>query len=91
MTFASEDRALKRLSQLTWKAEPADDFVVMQGCFTVKAAEDISHDLGQEARQALGFCLIANRTRIMLRKSQAEKLFQLEGLPLNVLTAVRGI
>jgi hypothetical protein len=89
MTFASENRALKRLSQLTWKAEETDDFVTMQGYFTAPAAAELSHDLGEEARQALGFCLIANRTKVMMRKSQAEKLFRLEGLELNIQTAVR--
>jgi hypothetical protein len=90
MTFQSETRALKRLSQLTWKAEPDDDFLTMQGYFTAKAAQDISIDLGEEARQALGFCLIANHSKVMLRKSQAEKIFALEGLALNVLTAERA-
>ena len=90
MTVASENRALKRLSQLTWKAEEADDFICMQGYFPAQAAQDLSRDLGEEARSALGFCLIANHTKIMMRKSQAEKLFTLEGLPLNVQTAVRA-
>jgi hypothetical protein len=90
MTYASESRALKRLSELTWKAEPDDDFVTMQGYFTAKAAQDISVDLGEEARAALGFCLIASHTKVMLRKSQAEKIFALEGLALNLLTAERA-
>ena len=90
MTYATENRALKRLSQLTWKAEETDDFITMQGYFTAKAAQDLFHDLGQEAREALGFCLIANHTKAMMRKSQAEKLFALEGLDLNIQTAVRS-
>ena len=89
MTYQSESRALKRLSELTWKAEPDDDFIAMRGYFTAKAAQDISNDLGEEARAALGFSLIANHTKVMLRKSQAEKIFALEGLGLNVLTAER--
>jgi hypothetical protein len=90
MTYQTESRALKRLSELTWKAEENDDFIVMRGYFTPQAASDLSRDLGDEARQAMGFSLIANRTKVMLRKSLAEKIFALEGLPLNLQTAVRA-
>jgi hypothetical protein len=91
MSYTSENRALKRLSELTWKAEELDDFVTMMGYFTPGGAESISRDLGEETRAALGFSLIANHTKVMLRRSLAEKIFALEGLPpLNIQTAVRA-
>jgi hypothetical protein len=90
MTYQTENLALKRLSQLTWKPEETDDFIVMQGYYTTAAAENLRADLGPEACAALGFSLIANRTKIMLRKSLAEKIFALEGLELKVLTAERA-
>jgi hypothetical protein len=90
MTYQSESRALKRLSQLTWRDEGTDDFITMAGYFTPQGAKDISRDLGDEARQALGFSLIANHCKVMMRKSLAEKIFGLEGLPLNVQTEVRA-
>lgn len=85
-----ENRALKRLSTLSWKAEPEDDFIVMNGSFTVAAAEALRADLSREARDALGLSLIANKTRIMMRKSQAVMIFAMEHLPLTIQTAERG-
>ena len=90
MTYATENRALKRLSELTWRSEGEDDFISMKGYFSAAAAQAIKEDLGEEVRQALGFCLIANKTKVMLRKSLAERIFGLEGLALNIQTEARA-
>jgi len=84
MSADSETRALQRLSRITWR-DHGDGFIAMQGYFTPNGARELLQDLGEEAREALGLVFIANHCKAVMRKSLAEEIFRLEGLPLNII------
>jgi hypothetical protein len=86
----SETRALKRLSGITWKAD-GDGYITMAGYFTPQGAKDLVSELGDEAREALGLVFLAGHTKAVMKQGQAEKIFALEGLPLNVQEKVRAL
>jgi hypothetical protein len=90
MSYRSETHALKRLSGLTWKADN-DGFLTMEGYFTPNGARSLLEQLGDEARDALGLVFIAGHTKAVMKLAQAEKLFALEGLPLNIHDKARAL
>jgi len=89
-TYRSESHALKRLSAITWKAD-SDGFLTMQGYFTPAGAHSLMEQLGSEGREALGLVFIAGHTKAVMKKSQAEAVFRLEGLPLKIEERARAI
>jgi hypothetical protein len=83
---SNEDKALKRLADLKWKSDGT--YIVMDDYFNAPAAEALKKDLSDEARSALGFVLIANGKKVMMRKEPALALFRLEGLALDIVNGV---
>ncbi|HEX3747622.1 MAG TPA: hypothetical protein VHW09_26990 [Bryobacteraceae bacterium] len=90
MSFKSENHALKRLSSITWKPDN-DGFLTMDGYFTPAGARTLLSQLGEEGRDALGLVFIAHHSKAMMRRSQAERIFEIEGLPLNIQERVRAL
>jgi hypothetical protein len=78
--FSTEDKALKLLASFHWNS--CGKQLALNGHFDPEAAVALMQDLGGNAIEALGLQFL--RGNIYLNANQAEKLFRLEGLVLNV-------
>ncbi len=86
MTAEAETTAMQRLSTVDWDVDGA---YLYSRAFTQLGAKQIRADLGEYAVVALGLVLTEGDRKVMMRRSQAEKLFAVEQLPLNIIQ--RGI
>jgi hypothetical protein len=81
MTQSLETAAMEKLSSVEWEVDGA---YLYTRAFTKDGAKQIRADLGEYAVVALGLVLSEGDRKVMMKRSQAERLMALEGLPLNV-------
>jgi hypothetical protein len=89
-TSATENHALQRLSAITWNAGD-DGYLTMEGRFTPAGAQSLLQQLGEEGTEALGLVFIAAHTKAVMKRSSAEAVFRIEGLPLRIHEHVRAL
>jgi hypothetical protein len=81
MTQSLETTAMQTLSSVEWDVDGA---YLYSRAFTQQGARQLRADLGEYAVVALGLVLMEGDRKLMIKRSQAERLMALEGFPLNV-------